>query len=229
MADSDKFPIAVLISGRGTNLKALMDYQDNALYEIAVVVSNNPNAEGLEIAQYEGISTEVVDNKDYDEREQYDQALIDTLAPYSVSAVIMAGFMRILTKSFIDAYEGRMLNIHPSLLPKYPGLHTHERALEAGDSEHGLSIHFVTEELDGGPLVLQASLPVTDEDTADTLKERVQKMEHEAYPLAVNLLARGDFSYQNHQACFRDQPLKGPIMLNKLQSLMQQHQSSHEQ
>ena len=220
MADSEKFPIAVLISGRGTNLKALIDYQDDALYQIAVVVSNNPDAEGLEVAQFAGIATEVVDNQDFDQREAYDQALVETLAPYAVKAVIMAGFMRILTPTFIQAYEGRMLNIHPSLLPKYPGLHTHERALEAGDAEHGLSIHFVTEELDAGPLLLQATLDIQDDDTAETLKSRVQKMEHDAYPLAVNLLARGDFTYENHQACFRDQPLKAPIMLNKLQALM---------
>ncbi|MDR9499536.1 MAG: phosphoribosylglycinamide formyltransferase [Hydrogenovibrio sp.] len=226
MADSEKFPIAVLISGRGTNLKALIDYQDHSLYQIAVVVSNNPDAEGLEVAQFAGIATEVLDSKGFDDREAYDQALVKTLAPYSVKAVIMAGFMRILTKAFIAEFEGRMLNIHPSLLPKYPGLHTHERALEAGDAEHGLSIHFVTEELDAGPLLLQATLDIEDDDTADTLKSRVQKMEHEAYPLAVNLLARGDFAYQNHQACFRGQPLKGPIMLNKLQALMQQHHAS---
>ena len=215
--------IAVLISGQGTNLQALIDYLPDAKYQIAVVISNRTDAKGLDKAQDADIATEVVDDQAFDDRQAFDQALLDTLTSHEVEAVVMAGFMRIVSEVLVHAYSGKMLNIHPSLLPKYPGLNTHERALEAGDSEHGLSVHFVTEQLDGGPVILQATTPINDDDTPQALKQRVQSLEHEAYPLVVNLMARGDVHFKNDQAWFRDNPLETPIMLNKLQTLLAEH------
>ena len=175
--------LAVLISGSGTNLQAIMDAREHGSLdvEIAVVFSNRANAAGLERASQAGIPTATLDHRDYPSREEFDQAMIDLLTPYAPDTVVLAGFMRILSSVFVRHYAGRLINIHPSLLPKYRGLNTHARALEAGDSEHGCSIHFVTEELDGGPLIAQAPISVQTNDTVDSLSKRVQQREHRLY------------------------------------------------
>lgn len=179
--------IAVLISGRGSNMQAFIDAIEQAELsaEIAIVVSNNPKAQGLATAQQRGINTTCINHRDYPDRETFDQALCDCLNFHAVDLVILAGFMRILTPVFIESFEGRLLNIHPSLLPKYPGLNTHQRALDAGDKDAGVTVHFVTSELDGGPPILQATVPIEPGDTADSLAQRVIVLEHKIYPVAA--------------------------------------------
>jgi len=179
--------LAVLISGSGTNLQAIMAAIDSGRLnaEIAVVLSNRADAGGLSRARHAGIATEVLDHRQYDSREAFDQAMITALDHYQPGTVVLAGFMRILSPLFVRHYAGQLINIHPSLLPKYRGLHTHARALEAGDSQHGCSIPFVTEELDGGPLIAQAPLDVLANDTVDSLSKRVQQREHLLYPLVL--------------------------------------------
>ena len=168
--------------------------------EIKVVISNNPTAAGLVRAQEAGIATRSINHRDYASREAFDQALVDCLAQYPVDLVILAGFMRILTPVFIQPFAGRLMNIHPSLLPRYPGLNTHQRALDAGDEEAGVTVHFVTPELDGGPPVLQAKVPVLPGDTADTLAQRVIVEEHVIYPLAARWYLQGRLRLTGGQA-----------------------------
>jgi phosphoribosylglycinamide formyltransferase-1 len=190
MADCN---VVVLISGSGSNLQALIDSiaNDGNPARIAAVISNRADAYGLTRAQNAGIQTLVLDHKQFDGREAFDAALIEAIDGFAPQLVVLAGFMRILTGDFVRHYEGRLLNIHPSLLPKHKGLHTHQRALEAGDSEHGCSVHFVTEELDGGPLVVQAVVPVESGDTPESLAQRVHSQEHHIYPLAMRWFAEG--------------------------------------
>ncbi|MCY1272942.1 Phosphoribosylglycinamide formyltransferase [compost metagenome] len=185
--------VVVLISGSGSNLQALIDSitGDDHPARIRAVISNRADAFGLERARKAGIDTRVLDHKAYADREAFDAALIEAIDGYAPQLVVLAGFMRILTPGFVRHYQGRLLNIHPSLLPKYKGLHTHQRALEAGDSEHGCSVHFVTEELDGGPLVVQAVIPVESDDTPESLAQRVHVQEHRIYPLAMRWFAEG--------------------------------------
>ncbi|MDH4872983.1 phosphoribosylglycinamide formyltransferase [Pseudomonas sp. BN515] len=185
--------VVVLISGSGSNLQALIDSitGDDHPARISAVISNRADAFGLERARKAGIDTRVLDHKAYADREAFDAALIEVIDAYKPQLVVLAGFMRILTPGFVRHYQGRLLNIHPSLLPKYKGLHTHQRALEAGDSEHGCSVHFVTEELDGGPLVVQALIPVESDDTPESLAQRVHVQEHRIYPLAMRWFAEG--------------------------------------
>ncbi|MFZ6048674.1 phosphoribosylglycinamide formyltransferase [Pseudomonas sp. CR3202] len=185
--------VVVLISGSGSNLQALIDSitSDDHPARIRAVISNRADAYGLERAKRAGIDTRVLDHKAYTDREAFDAALIETIDAYTPQLVVLAGFMRILTPGFVRHYQGRLLNIHPSLLPKYKGLHTHQRALEAGDTEHGCSVHFVTEELDGGPLVVQALIPVESDDTPESLAQRVHVQEHRIYPLAMRWFAEG--------------------------------------
>ncbi len=182
--------IVVLISGSGSNLQALIDQLD-APAEIVGVIANRPQVLGLQRATTAGIANECLDHRDFISREAFDQALVERIDSYQPDLVVLAGFMRILTPELVRHYHGRMLNIHPSLLPKYKGLHTHKRALEAGDAEHGATIHFVTEELDGGPLIVQGRLDVRADDSADALAARVQQIEHRLYPLVVDWFARG--------------------------------------
>ncbi|TWC38672.1 formyltetrahydrofolate-dependent phosphoribosylglycinamide formyltransferase [Pseudomonas sp. SJZ079] len=201
--------VVVLISGSGSNLQALLDSipaGDNPA-RVCAVVSNRADAYGLERAKAAGIATRVLDHKAFDGREAFDAALIETLDAFEPQLVVLAGFMRILTPGFVRHYAGRLLNIHPSLLPKYKGLHTHQRALEAGDSEHGCSVHFVTEELDGGPLVVQAVIQVQSHDSPTSLAQRVHEQEHQIYPLAVRWFAEGRLRLDEQGAVLDGQPL----------------------
>ncbi|MGE6791984.1 phosphoribosylglycinamide formyltransferase [Pseudomonas guineae] len=190
--------VVVLISGSGSNLQALIDSiqagadaSESSPALISAVVCNRADALGLQRAQAAGIATVVLDHKQFEGREAFDAALVATIDGYDPQLVVLAGFMRILTPTFVRHYAGRLLNIHPSLLPKYKGLHTHQRALEAGDSEHGCSVHFVSEELDGGPLVIQAVVAVKPDDTQSSLAQRVHQQEHVIYPMAVRWFAEG--------------------------------------
>ncbi len=183
--------VLVLISGSGSNLQALIDAQADAPYRIVAVISNVADAFGLERARRAGIPAEVLSHRVYGDRAAYDQALGDLIDRYEPGLVVLAGFMRILTPDFVARYAGRMMNIHPSLLPKYRGLHTHQRALDAGESEHGASVHFVTDELDGGPVIVQARVLVQPGDDAQTLAVRVLTQEHRIYPSAVRWFAEG--------------------------------------
>lgn len=185
--------IVVLISGSGSNLQALIDAADagDLQANISAVISNRPKAYGLERAAAAGINTHVVDHTEYPSREAFDQELASIIDQHQPDLVVLAGFMRILTPEFTNRYLGRMLNIHPSLLPKYPGLNTHQRAIDAGDDSHGVTVHFVIPELDGGPNVVQAIVPVLASDSADQLAARVLVQEHKIYPLAVSWFAQG--------------------------------------
>ena len=185
--------VVVLLSGTGSNLQALIDSTrtGDSPVRIAAVISNRSDAYGLQRARDAGIDTRALDHKAFEGREAFDSALIELIDAFNPKLVVLAGFMRILSADFVRHYEGRLLNIHPSLLPKYKGMHTHQRALDADDSEHGCSVHFVTEELDGGPLVVQAVVPVESGDSAQTLAQRVHTQEHRIYPLAVRWFAEG--------------------------------------
>ena len=196
--------IVVLISGSGTNLQAIIDASkhDNYGGEIVAVVSNKADAYGLTRAQDAGIATAVLSHNDFDSREAYDIALIDEISHFKPDLIVLAGFMRILTAKFVQTFQGRLINIHPSLLPKYQGLHTHQRAIDAGDTEHGVSVHFVTEELDGGPVILQAKVPIFPEDSADDLAQRVHQQEHRIYPMVVNWCCTQRVTMFNESASF---------------------------
>jgi len=181
--------IVVIISGSGTNLQAIIDQCQNGAIEgsISAVISNVPGANGLDRARHANIEALTLDHRDYDSREQYDQSLANLIDSFKPDLVVLAGFMRILTPGFVNRYMGRLINIHPSLLPKYQGLHTHQRALEAGDTEHGATVHFVTAELDGGPPIIQGAVPLLPHDSEETLANRVQReIEHHIYPIAVD-------------------------------------------
>lgn len=185
--------VVVLLSGTGSNLQALIDNArtDDSPVRIAAVISNRSDAYGLQRAKEAGITTRFLDHTAFEGREAFDQALVELIDTFQPKLVVLAGFMRILSAGFVRHYQGRLLNIHPSLLPKYKGLHTHQRALEAADTEHGCSVHFVTEELDGGPLVVQAVIPVELHDSPQSLAQRVHVQEHRIYPMAVRWFAEG--------------------------------------
>jgi len=173
--------IVALISGRGSNMQALLE----AGLPVTAVISNRPDARGLDTARAHGLPAQVVDHKAYANREAFDAALLETVLSHRPSLVVLAGFMRVLTGGFVQALSGRLMNIHPSLLPAFPGLDTHQRALDAGVKLHGCTVHFVTEALDHGPIVAQAAVPVLDDDTAATLAARVLEQEHRLLPAAV--------------------------------------------
>ncbi|MGR6034705.1 MAG: phosphoribosylglycinamide formyltransferase [Candidatus Nitrosoglobus sp.] len=191
MTNTKLLPLVILISGRGSNLQAILDQSRTGQLpvEIRAVISNRPQVQGLERAHRAGIETHVLDHRQYAHREIFDQALISLIDSYTPKLVILAGFMRILTLGFVSHYRGRLLNIHPSLLPNFPGLDTHRRALQAGVREHGATVHFVTDKVDGGPIILQARVPVYPSDTPDTLAARVLKEEHRIYPEAIRAFA----------------------------------------
>ena len=184
--------IVILISGRGSNMEALL--RAGLPVEFAAVISNKAEAKGLAIARSLGVETAVVSHADYPDRAAYDARLAEVIDGHGADLVCLAGFMRILTEGFVRRYQGRMLNIHPSLLPAFTGLHTHERALAAGVKLHGCTVHFVTPELDAGPIVAQAAVPVLDDDTPETLGARVLAQEHRLYPEAVRWFAEGRLS-----------------------------------
>ena len=184
---------AVLISGSGTNLQAIIDEvaAGQLDLDLSVVLSNQPDAAGLERARKADIGVECIRHQDYPERKLFDAALIETLDKFKPELIILAGFMRILTPTFINHFSGRVLNIHPSLLPKFPGLDTHQRAIDAGEEWHGSTVHFVTEELDGGPAIIQGRVPVMPDDSAAELAARVLAVEHRIYPEAARMFAAG--------------------------------------
>lgn len=185
--------LAILISGRGSNLQAFIDACAGGVLnaDICVVISNNPAAAGLERAAAAGIATCCIDHRSFASRDAFDTALAAEVSRRQADLVILAGFMRILTPAFITPFRGRLLNVHPSLLPRYPGLHTHQRALDAGDPEAGVTVHFVTLELDGGPPIIQARVPILPGDTAQSLAARVIAKEHLIYPLAAQWYISG--------------------------------------
>ena len=185
--------IVVLISGNGSNLQAIIDdiHDDEIDASIVAVISNKSKAYGLQRAEQAGIDTVVVENTNSASREEYDQQLQQTIDQYQPDLVVLAGFMRILTDEFVNHYHGRLINIHPSLLPKYQGLNTHQRVLDAGDTHHGASVHFVIPELDAGPLILQAEVAIHSDDTAAILAQRVHTQEHIIYPLVIKWFAEG--------------------------------------
>ena len=200
-------PVVVLISGNGSNLQALIDASENSNYQIIGVISNNSNAFGLQRARHAGIPTFVIDHRNYPDRVSFDRELIAKLEDLQPELIVLAGFMRILSSEFVNHFAGRILNIHPSLLPKYPGTNTHQRALDAGDSEHGVSIHFVTEHLDGGPVIAHATVPVDTDDDADTLQQKVHVQEHRIYPQVVNMFAAGRLEMRQETAWLDDDSL----------------------
>ena len=185
--------IVVLISGSGTNLQAIIDAIEagGIPARIAAVISNRADAKGLERARAHGISTRIIPHQDYPDRERFDAALQQAIESYQPDLIVLAGFMRILTDDFVRHFSGRMLNIHPSLLPKFKGLNTHARAIAAGETEHGCSVHFVTPELDAGAVIGQARVIISPDDTADTLAAKVQQQEHKLYPACVKLFSTG--------------------------------------
>lgn len=204
--------IVVLISGQGSNLQALIDacQQGQISAKIVAVFSNKAQAYGLQRAKAAGIAAHALDTNAYQDRAAFDAALANAIDQYRPNLVVLAGYMRILNPSFVQRYSGRMLNIHPSLLPKYPGLHTHHQTIDNGDSEHGTSVHFVTEQLDGGPLILQAKVPIFPVDEEDDVIARVQAQEHTLYPLVVNWFVTGRLVMRENAAWLDGERLPAP-------------------
>ena len=215
MSAVQKIRLVVLISGRGSNLQAILDQAASGELpvEVAAVISNRPGVQGLERARQAGVPALELDHQHFADRPEFEAALIELIDRYRPDLVILAGFMRVLTPGFTDHYRGRLFNIHPSLLPKFRGLHTHERALAAGETEHGASIHFVTAELDGGPVIVQARVAVLPSDDPDTLAARVLAQEHRLYPLAIRWFAAGRLRLDGEQVWFDGKPLTEPLRL----------------
>lgn len=187
------FPLVILISGNGSNLQAIIDAinQQQLTAKIRAVISNRADAYGLERAKKYNIPTHVLLNSAYNDKHNYDAALKKIIDEYQPALIILAGFMRILTPEFVNHFQGKIVNIHPSLLPKYPGLHTHEKAIQAGDKEHGVTVHWVTESLDAGPIIAQVKIAVDPSDTPETLKAKIHREEHKLYPQVIQLIAEG--------------------------------------
>jgi len=207
--------ILVLVSGSGTNLQALIDAGRERDFpgQITAVGSNRPGAFALERAARANIETFVVDHKGFESREEFDAALMAEIRRHNPDLIALAGFMRILTTDFVRAFRGKMLNIHPSLLPRYTGLNTHQRAIEAGDTLHGASVHFVTEELDGGPVIARAEVQVAPDDTPESLAEKVQEKEHILYPIVVRWFCEGRIQLGSDYILFDGEILKAPMRL----------------
>ncbi|WMP19374.1 phosphoribosylglycinamide formyltransferase [Thiothrix lacustris] len=205
--------LVVLISGSGSNLQAILKAIQTGRLQarIGAVISNRPDVYGLQRAAEAGIPTAVVDHTAFANREGFDETLQQQIDSFKPDLVVLAGFMRILTPAFVRHYQGRMLNIHPSLLPLYKGIHTHRRVLEDGGDEHGVSVHFVTPELDGGPLIMQAKVPVLPSDSETSLAERVQVQEHVIYPQVVKWFVEGRLKLEGNQAMLDGNALTRPI------------------
>ena len=211
---AERMPIVVLISGGGTNLQALIDDAASvAPYRVVGVISNRPGVRGLERAATAGIPVRVIDHQQFDGRERFDEALANAIDQLAPQLVVLAGFMRILTDRFVQHFDGRMINIHPSLLPAFQGLHTHQRALASGADRHGASVHFVTGELDGGPVIAQAAVAVARDDDADTLAARVLEREHQLLPQVVRWFADGNLTLAGEQVMLNGKPLATPVQL----------------
>lgn len=209
------FSAAVLISGNGSNLQAFIDAVTarELDIELAVVISNKANAYGLSRANKAGVAAMTVPSIDYQNRADFEVALARAVDSYEPDIIVLAGFMRILTPSFVSRYAGRIINIHPSLLPKYPGLHTHQRVLDAGERWHGCTVHYVTGELDGGPAIIQGRVPVLDHDDEDQLAARVLEVEHRIFPRALALIANGRIRLEDAEVWYDGQKLLEPIQL----------------
>ena len=201
--------IAVLVSGNGSNLQALIDA--NLSGQIIGVLSNKANAYALQRAEKANIATAVISHKDYPDRESFDDAMHQQLLAWEVDLVILAGFMRILTPNFVSKWQGKMLNIHPSLLPVYKGINTHQRVLNTGDRLHGCTVHFVTAELDAGQSIAQSAIQVSLHDNVESLAQRVHELEHFIYPQVAEWLCNGQLTWTNGQAYFNKKPLERPI------------------
>ena len=204
--------IVVLISGNGSNLQAIINAGKSGKLPVNIlaVISNNAGAYGLERAAAEAINTEVLDHRNYSDREQYDQALQNLIDSFNPDLVVLAGFMRVLGASLVNHYLGKMINIHPSLLPLFPGLDTHQKALDSGCTEHGASVHFVTPEVDSGPIIAQASVPINKDDTVETLKQRVHEQEHIIYPQVIQWFAEKRINLKNNTAYFDGHEIDQP-------------------
>lgn len=201
MNDASQRGLVILVSGRGSNLQAIIDAVRNGRIPTVIhsVISSEPGAPALARARAAGIPVHIINHRDYPNRDRFDRALRDKIDAYQPRLVVLAGFMRILGKDFIDNYGGRMINIHPSLLPAFPGLNTHARALQSGAKSHGASVHFVSHEVDGGPVIIQAAVPVLPDDRPETLAARVLEQEHRIYPLAIRWFLDNRLSVQNGQ------------------------------
>ena len=207
---------AILVSGSGTNLQAFIDQaaSGDIDLDLCLVFSNRPDAYGLIRAANADIDTACIGHGDFADRESFDRAVAARLDPYQPELLILAGFMRILSPWFVRHFEGRILNIHPALLPAYPGLDTHQRVLDAGEEFHGSTVHFVTDELDGGPRIRQGRLRVDPKETADELCARVQKIEHRIYPEAANWFGQGRLAFRDGAAWLDGQLLEEPVVSN---------------
>jgi phosphoribosylglycinamide formyltransferase-1 len=201
--------VIVLISGNGSNLQAIVDASYSSNYVVEAVISNKADAFGLQRAELANIKTQILDHRNFSSRVEFDLALRKLIDPYQPDLLVLAGFMRILSADFVQHYAGRTLNIHPSLLPKFPGTNTHQRAMDAGESKHGASVHFVTEELDGGPVVAHAKVDILATDSANELQARVALKEHQLYPFVVDLFASGRLEMLNNKAILDSEILSG--------------------
>ena len=210
------YKIVVLISGGGSNLQAIIDaiQAGNIKAEIVSVISNRADAFGLERAEKASIDNHILDHTVFDSRESFDESLSQIIDSYEPDLIVLAGFMRILSDNFVEHFRGKMINIHPSLLPKYKGLNTHQRALESGDSEHGASVHFVIPELDAGTIIIQGIVPIQANDTANELQKRVHKIEHQIYPQAVKYLAEDGLKLIQDKLLYKGEVLEKPFIEN---------------
>ncbi len=213
---SKPYSIVVLISGSGSNLQAIMDQIDSGKInaKISAVISNKADAYGLERADKAGIPTVLLEHTHFSDREEFDQSLAQIIESYEPNLIVLAGFMRILSDGFVAQFQNKLINIHPSLLPKYKGLHTHKRALENGESEHGASVHFVIPELDAGKVIVQGVVPVKNKDTEDSLASRVHKIEHKIYPLAIEWLANGKLQFEAGELTLNGKTLLNPKIIH---------------
>jgi phosphoribosylglycinamide formyltransferase-1 len=211
-------PVAVLISGRGSNLQAIIDAvrAGTLAADLRLVLSNRADAPGLRRASAAGIATAVIEAGGYPDRAAYDRALRECIDASGAALIVLAGFMRVLDAEFVRHYEGRLINVHPSLLPEFTGLHTHRRALAARVAEHGASVHFVTEQLDGGPVIVRARLPVARGDDETALAEKVQRLEHRILPLVIGWYAAGRLRQQGDRVIYDGRPLAEPLDYSSL-------------